>query len=60
MCSYGDMAAVSDTVDVPTARLLQREVSDGIIAPAYEPEALDILKAKKKVKYPIFQIDPDY
>lgn len=60
MSSFGDWAAVSDVVDVPTARLLRREVSDGIIAPGYEAEALAILKEKKKGAYRIIQIDPDY
>lgn len=58
--SFGDWAAVSETVDVPTAKLLQREVSDGIIAPAYTPEALAILKAKRGGKYAVIQIDPAY
>ncbi len=60
MSSFGDMAAVSDTVDVTLARVLEREVSDGIIAPDYEPEALEILKGKKKGGYLVLQIDPDY
>ncbi len=60
LCSFGDFIALSDTVDVPTARLIAREVSDGVIAPAYEPEALDILKAKKQGKYAVIQIDPNY
>ena len=60
LSSYGDWAALSDTVDVPTARLLRREVSDGVIAPRYEPEALDILKQKKGGAYPVLQINPDY
>ncbi len=60
LSSFGDWAALSDVVDVPTARLLQREVSDGVIAPGYEPEALAILKAKKQGAYRIVQIDPDY
>ena len=60
MSSYGDFVALSDTVDVSTARLLSREVSDGIIAPAYEPEALEILKKKKKGAYTIIQIDSAY
>ncbi|MHC4198405.1 MAG: phosphoribosylaminoimidazolecarboxamide formyltransferase, partial [Planctomycetota bacterium] len=47
MCSFGDFAAVSDVVDVSLAKLIRREVSDGVIAPGYEPEALEILKAKK-------------
>ena len=60
LSSFGDWAAMSDVVDVPTARLLQREVSDGVIAPGYEPEALDILKAKKQGAYRVVRIDPDY
>ena len=60
MSSFGDFIALSDTVDVPTARLIGREVSDGIIAPAYEPEALEILKKKKQGKYAVVQIDPAY
>jgi len=60
LSSYGDWAALSEMVDVATARLLRRETSDGIIAPGYEPEALDILKKKKKGGYPILQIDPGY
>lgn len=60
MSSFGDWVALSDTVDVPTAKLISREVSDGVIAPDYEPEALAILKKKKGGKYPIVQIDPDY
>jgi phosphoribosylaminoimidazolecarboxamide formyltransferase/IMP cyclohydrolase len=58
--SYGDFAALSDTVDVPTARLISREVSDGVIAPGYEKEALDILKAKKGGKYLVIEIDTGY
>lgn len=60
MSSFGDWAALSDTVDVPTAKLLGREVSDGVIAPAYEPEALEILRGKKDGKYVVIQIDPAY
>lgn len=60
MSSYGDWAALSDICDVETATLLKREVSDGIIAPGYTDEALEILKSKKKGNYPIIQIDPDY
>ena len=60
MSSFGDFAALSDVCDVPTAKLLTREVSDGVIAPGYEPEALEILKAKRKGGYNIVQIDPDY
>jgi phosphoribosylaminoimidazolecarboxamide formyltransferase / IMP cyclohydrolase len=58
--SYGDWVALSDTVDVPAARLLSREVSDGIIAPAYEVEALEMLKAKRSGAYCILQIDPGF
>lgn len=60
LSSFGDWAALSDTVDVSTALLLQREVSDGVIAPGYEPEALEILRAKKGGGYRVIQIDPDY
>ncbi len=60
MSSFGDFIALSDTVDVPTAKLISREVSDGVIAPAYEPEALDLLKKKKQGKYAVIQIDPNY
>ncbi len=60
MSSFGDWAALSDVVDVPTAMLLAREVSDGIIAPGYEEEALAILKRKKKGAYTILRIDPSY
>src|SRR6185503_10569229 len=60
MSSFGDFIALSDTVDLPTAKLIAREVSDGVIAPAYEPEALEILKKKKQGKYAVMQIDPDY
>jgi len=60
MCSFGDWAALSDVVDVPTAQMLRREVSDGVIAPGYEPEALAILKEKKGGAYPVIRIDPDY
>jgi len=58
--SFGDFAAISDRVDVDAARLLSREVSDGIIAPDYDNEALEILKAKKKGSYVILRMDPDY
>ena len=58
--SFGDWAALSDIVDVPTAQLLRREVSDGVIAPGYEPAALEILRGKKGGGYRIIQIDPDY
>ena len=60
MSSFGDFIALSDTVDIPTAKLIVREVSDGVIAPAYEPEALEILKKKKQGKYAVVQIDPSY
>ena len=60
MSSFGDFAALSDVCDVPTAKLLAREVSDGVIAPGYEPEALEILKAKRKGNYNIVEIDPSY
>lgn len=60
MCSFGDVAAVSDVVDLSLAKVLKTEVSDLIIAPGFEPEALEILKAKKGGSYLIFQIDPDY
>lgn len=60
MSSYGDFIALSDVCDVPTAKMIQREVSDGIIAPGYEPEALEILKSKRKGAYNIIQIDPSY
>lgn len=60
MSSYGDFIALSDVCDVPTAKMIQREVSDGIIAPGYEPEALEILKSKRKGSYNIIQIDESY
>jgi phosphoribosylaminoimidazolecarboxamide formyltransferase/IMP cyclohydrolase len=60
VCSYGDWVALSDPVDVATAQLLRREVSDGVIAPAYEPEALAILNAKKGGRYTVLQIDPSF
>ena len=60
MSSYGDWVALSDTCDVQTAKLLQREVSDGIIAPDYTPEALEVLKTKRKGNYNVVKIDPDY
>src|SRR5207302_10536052 len=53
--SYGDWVALSDPVDVATAKLLRREVSDGVIAPGYEPDALELLKAKKQGRYTILQ-----
>ncbi len=60
MSSFGDFIALSDTCDVDTARLIKREVSDGVIAPGYTAEALEILKAKKKGNYNVIQIDPSY
>ncbi len=60
MCSFGDWVALSDVCDVTTAKMIAREVSDGIIAPGYEPEALEILKAKRKGGYNVVEIDPDY
>ncbi len=60
LASFGDWIALSDTVDVPTARLIKREVSDGIIAPGYEGEALDLLESKKGGEYRVIQIDPAY
>ena len=60
MSSYGDFVALSDTCDAVTALLIKREVSDGVIAPDYTPEALDILKAKRKGTYNVIKIDPNY
>ena len=60
MSSFGDFISLSDVCDVDTARLIKREVSDGVIAPGYEPEALEILKSKKNGNYNVIQIDPDY
>ena len=60
MSSFGDFIALSDVCDVCTAQLIKREVSDGVIAPGYEPEALEILKSKKKGGYNVIQIDPSY
>ena len=60
MCSFGDWVAFSDVCDVTTALMVKREVSDGIIAPGYEPEALEILKSKRNGNYNIVKIDPDY
>ena len=60
MSSFGDFISLSDVCDVATAKLIKREVSDGVIAPGYEPEALEILKAKKKGNYAVIEIDPDY
>ena len=59
-CSFGDWVALSDVCDTATALLIKREVSDGIIAPGYEPEALEILKSKRNGNYNIVEIDPDY
>ena len=59
-CSFGDFIALSDVCDVVTAKLISREVSDGVIAPGYEPEALEILKKKRKGNYNIIEIDPSY
>lgn len=60
MSSFGDFISLSDVCDVSTAKIIKREVSDGVIAPGYEPEALEILKAKKKGNYNIIRIDADY
>lgn len=60
MCSFGDWVALSDVCDVTTATMIKREVSDGIIAPGYEPEALEILKSKRNGNYTVLQIDPNY
>ncbi len=60
MCSFGDFVALSDVCDVKTAMMIKREVSDGVIAPGYEPEALEILKSKRNGNYNIVEIDPDY
>ena len=60
MCSFGDGVALSDVCDVTTALMIKREVSDGVIAPGYEPEALAILKEKRKGNYNIVKIDPDH
>ena len=60
MCSFGDWVALSDVCDVTTALLIKREVSDGVIAPGYEPEALEILKSKRNGNYNIVKIDPDF
>ena len=60
MSSFGDMIALSDEVDLPTAKIISKEVSDGVIAPAYSKEALEILKKKKGGKYLVLQIDPHY
>ncbi|MBE6729862.1 MAG: phosphoribosylaminoimidazolecarboxamide formyltransferase [Ruminococcaceae bacterium] len=60
MCSFGDWVALSDVCDVTTALMIKREVSDGVIAPGYEPEALEILKSKRKGSYNIVKIDPNF
>ena len=60
MSSFGDFISLSDICDVDRARIIKREVSDGVIAPGYEPEALEILKSKKNGNYNVIQIDPDY
>ncbi len=60
MSSFGDFIALSDVCDADTARLIKREVSDGVIAPGYTEEAMELLKAKKKGNYNVIQIDPDY
>ena len=60
MSSYGDFVALSDTCDAATATLIKREVSDGVIAPGYTPEAIEVLKEKRKGTYCVIKIDPDY
>ena len=60
MCSYGDFVALSDVCDEATALLIKREVSDGVIAPGFTPEAIKVLKEKRKGTYCVIQIDPDY
>ena len=60
LCSFGDWVALSDVCDVTTAKLIKREVSDGVIAPGYEPEALEILKTKRGGNYNVVKIDPDF
>lgn len=60
MSSFGDFISLSDVCDVSTAKIIKREVSDGVIAPGYEPEALEILKAKKKGNYAVIEIDANY
>lgn len=60
MSSFGDFISLSDVCDVATAKVIKREVSDGVIAPGYEPEALEILKEKKKGNYAVIEIDPSY
>ena len=60
MSSFGDFIALSAPCDLATARIISREVSDGIIAPGYSPEALEVLKKKKGGKYCVLQVDPNY
>jgi phosphoribosylaminoimidazolecarboxamide formyltransferase/IMP cyclohydrolase len=60
VCSYGDWVALSDTVDLATAKLLRREVSDGVIAPGFEPEALAMLRAKRGGRYTVLKVDADF
>ena len=60
LCSFGDFVALSDVCDVVTAKMISREVSDGVIAPGYEPEALEILQNKRQGTYVVIEIDPDY
>lgn len=60
MSSFGDMIALSDVCDVPTAKIISREVSDGIIAPGYDSEALGILRKKKAGRYLVIQMDPEH
>ena len=60
MSSFGDWIALSDVCDVITAKIISREVSDGVIAPGYDPAALELLKKKKSDKYTIVQMDPNY
>ena len=60
MSSFGDFIALSDVCDASTARIIQREVSDGVIAPGYDADALEILKSKRKGTYNIIKIDPNY
>jgi len=60
LCSFGDFAALSDAVDVPTATVLAREVSDGVIAPGYEPAALELLRKKRRGAYCVLEIDPGW
>jgi phosphoribosylaminoimidazolecarboxamide formyltransferase/IMP cyclohydrolase len=60
MSSFGDWIALSDPLDVPTAKLIRREVSDGVIAPGCDPEALEIVRQKRNGKYTVVEIDPDY